>query len=49
MYFAVYDPHGEMFEVPASQLRRLVVDLGWTFWHPSETRDVFAKLADKTP
>lgn len=40
-YYTVYDPQGEMFEVPASKLDKLVVQLGWTFWHPSENKIVF--------
>lgn len=40
-YYTVYDPKGEMFEVPASKLDKLVVKLGWTFWHPSENKIVF--------
>lgn len=40
-YYKVYDPTGEMFEVPASKLDKLVVRLGWTFWHPSENKIVF--------
>ena len=40
-YYTVYDPQGEMFEVPTSKLDKLVVKLGWTFWHPSENKIVF--------
>lgn len=34
MYHIVYDKKGEMFEVPAYLLSYLIVELGWTFWHP---------------
>ena len=46
-YYAVYDPKGEMFEVSASKLNKLVVKLGWTFWHPSEQKIVFKDAEGK--
>lgn len=49
MYFKVYDPKGEMFEVPAGRLQELIVSLGWTFWHPSEKKVVFKDKGEKTP
>ncbi|MBB5277776.1 hypothetical protein HNR26_003865 [Rhizobium rosettiformans] len=48
MYFKVYDPKGEMFEVPAGRLQELIVSLGWTFWHPSEKKVVFKDQGAKT-
>lgn len=47
-YYTVYDPQGEMFEVPASKLDKLVVKLGWTFWHPSENKIVFGGDVNNT-
>lgn len=41
MFYVVYDPHGEMFEVPAVRLNDLIVVRQWTFWHPSEKKEVF--------
>lgn len=41
MRFVVYDPKGEMFEVIASKLKDLIVNRGWTFWHPSKVVEVF--------
>lgn len=29
-YYTVYDPSGEMFEVPPFIAGKLIVDLGWT-------------------
>lgn len=48
MYFPVYDPHGEMFEVPAARLNDLILVRGWTFWHPSEKKIVFKEDQKKT-
>jgi len=41
MYFTVYDPHGEMFEVPAAKVRELTLVRGWTLWHPAAQQPVF--------
>lgn len=41
MYYLVYDPKGEPFEVTASKLQDLIVERGWTFWHPDEKKVVF--------
>ncbi len=41
VYHVVYAPSGEMFEVPAFRLRYLVVELGWTLWHPDHPKKVF--------
>jgi hypothetical protein len=41
VYHVVYDPNGEMFEVPAFKLRYLIVELGWTVWHPDRPKKVF--------
>ena len=41
VYHVVYAPSGEMFEVPALRLRYLIVELGWTIWHPNEPKKVF--------
>lgn len=48
MLYVIFAPTGEMFEVPPFKLRELV-ELGWTFWHPSEEHDVFTdeNLDDK--
>jgi hypothetical protein len=48
MYFRVYDPKGEMFEVMASRLHDLIVERGWTFWHPDEKKDVFGDIEART-
>ncbi len=32
--YVVYDLKGEMFEVPATKLKYLVVELGWTLSYP---------------
>ncbi len=39
--YVVYDLKGEMFEVPASKLKHLVVELGWTLWHLDHPKKVF--------
>lgn len=48
MLFIVYDPQGEIFEVPAFRLNDLVVVRQWTFWHPSEKKDVFKDNSETT-
>lgn len=47
MLFIVYDPTGEMFEVPASRLNDLIVVRQWTFWHPSEKKEVFKEASQE--
>lgn len=41
MLYIVYDPKGELFEVPAFRLNDLIVVQQWTFWHPDENKEVF--------
>jgi hypothetical protein len=41
MYYQVYDPKGEPFEVTAGRLHDLIVVRQWTFWPPTESKPVF--------
>lgn len=49
MYFKVYDPKGEMFEVIASVAKTLIVDHGWTTLPPDQATPVFKEPEAPTP
>jgi hypothetical protein len=52
--FVVYDPKGEMFEVPHWIAKHVIIDLGWTTLPPELAAPVFpeptpAPIPEPTP